>query len=80
MPGPALLQGITLHIREDSRALSSVFSMQHDGEGVCLLQVYLSLEGEAKRELQSLQHQLDAVKQVFAQMQRQQVAAGGAVG
>ncbi|GAB4813670.1 hypothetical protein N2152v2_000716 [Parachlorella kessleri] len=42
-------------------------------------QVYLSLEGESKRELQTLQSQLEAVKQVFASVQKQAVASGGVV-
>lgn len=43
-------------------------------------QVYLTLDGDAKRQLQSLQSQLDAVKAVFASMAKQAVASGGAVG
>ena len=43
------------------------------------LQVYLTLESEAKRELQTLQSQLEAVKQVFASVQKQAFASGGVV-
>ena len=43
------------------------------------MQVYLTLESESKREVQTLQSQLEAVKQVFASVHKQALASGGVV-
>lgn len=53
----------------------------HGGQPGCTgTQVFLMLDSEAKRELSSLQSQLDAVKALVAQVERQNIASGGAAG